>query len=425
MIMLPKFRRLISRRLVARLREAPSRLQILAGPRQVGKTTLVRQVLSDRPALSFHIVAVDAPEAHSEVASISAAVDLIEGPGRGEHWLKSHWAQAQQRALAWQQSRPSDLPFVLVIDEIHLLPQWSGIIKGLWDWMLARGIPMHVVLLGSAPLLIQKGLVESLAGRYELIRMGHWSFEEMSDAFDFSLDQYVYFGGYPGSASLIAHESRWRGYVRDSLIEPNIQKDILAMTRVDKPALLRQMFELGCEYSGQILALDKVRGRLGGHTETLAHHLTLLAQAGLLGGLSKFSGQSVRQRASPPKFQVHNNAFMAVSDTYDFDSAKADRGYWGRLVESTVGAHLVNTADPVDTRIHYWRDRSLEVDFVIEHRGRLAAVEVKSTSRIRGHDGLREFQRIHPSAKLHIVGTDRLPLGEFLLRPAAHWVDGS
>lgn len=420
------FTRRTGRLLEARLAEQPRQLQILAGPRQIGKTTLVRQILSGRPGASFHMVAADAPPeaAHALLAN------PVEGFDEGrldEKWLRQHWRLAQERADAWQQLRRAaqDLPFVLVVDEVHLIPEWSSAVKGLWDWTLARGTPMHVVLLGSAPLLIQKGLTESLAGRYELIRMTHWSFEEMSEAFGFNLDQYLYFGGYPGSAALIDVESRWRGYVRDSLIEPNIQKDILALARVDKPALLRQLFELGCAYSGQILALDKVRGRLGGHTETLAHHLTLLGQAGLMGGLSKYSGQTVRQRSSPPKFQVHNNALMTLSETYSFEAARQDRSHWGRLVESAIGAHLINTADPVDTRIHYWRERSLEVDFVIEHRGRLAAIEVKSTSRVRSHAGLDEFRRIHPDAVTLTVGTDRLPLGEFLSRPAACWTERS
>ena len=422
--MKPPFIRQIGRLLEERLADQPRQLQILVGPRQVGKTTLARQVLSGRPGTSFHLVAVDAPP-EAEHNWLAAPAVGIDGGRPDEKWLGHHWRLAQERADRWRKSQPANqaLPFVLVVDEIQLIPDSSAAIKGLWDGTLARGTPMHVLLLDSAPLLIQKGLTESLAGRYELIRMTHWSFEEMNEAFGFSLDQYLYFGGYPGSAPLIEAESRWRSYVRNALIEPNIQKDILALARVDKPALLRQLFELGCAYSAQILSLDKVRGQLGGHTETLAHHLTLLSQAGLIGGLHKYAGQVVRQRSSPPKFQVHNNALMTLSETYDFESARQDRSHWGRLVESAIGAHLINTADPVDTRIHYWRERSLEVDFVIEHRGQLAAIEVKSTSRVRSQAGLDEFRRLHPGALTLNVGTDRLPLGEFLSRPAAWWLE--
>ena len=268
---------------------------------------------------------------------------------------------------------------------------------------------------------MQQGLNESLTGRDELIRIAHWSFAEMNDAFGFTLDQYVHFGGYPGAAGLIENEERWRGYVRDALIEPSIERDVLAMSRVDKPAMLRRLFELGCDYSGQIVSLDNVSRTLGqGHTLTLAHHLTLLGQAGLLNGLQKYAAQTIRQRKAPPKFQVHNNALMTAGATYGFDESRADRSHWGRLVESAVGAHLISTAD-ADTRIHYWREADMEVDFVIESRGRLAAVEVKSMSGSARHRGLDEFCRRHPDARRWLVGSEELPLGEFLRQVASFW----
>ena len=308
-----------------------------------------------------------------------------------------------------------------MVDEIQKVPQWSSHVKGLWDADRAQGAPMHVVLLGSAPLLMQQGLAEGLTGRYELIRMSHWSFAEMNEAFDFTLDQYIHFGGYPGSAPLVADETRWREYLRNAIIEPSIEKDVLEMTRVDKPALLRQLFELGCDYSGQIVSLDKVSGRMGkGHTVTLADNLTRLSQAGLLSGLHKYSAQTVRQRASKPKFQVHNNALMTALSTYRFDDARADRSHWGRKTESIVGAHLLNTAD-ADTRLHYWNESDKEVDFVVEHRGRLAAIEVKSGTVKSAHAGLDEFCRRYPDAKRWLVGGEELPLGEFLRQEAPHW----
>lgn len=415
----PLYRRPLFDALVARLAEPPRRLQVLAGPRQVGKTTLIGQLLAERPAGSYLEVAADNPSHSADGGLISGASDAPTGT-----WLEQTWSKAEHKLAAWEadEHRAQGRPFLFVLDEIQYVPQWSSVVKGLWDAAQARGLRMHVVLLGSAPLLMQKGLTESLAGRYELLQMKHWSFEEMNDAFEFTLDQFIYFGGYPGSAPYATDEARWRAYVLHSLVEPNIQKDVLAMSRVDTPALLRQLFELGCAYSGQILSLDKVSGRLGkGHTGTLANHLTLLSQAGLLGGLQKYAAQTVRQRASPPKFQVHNNALMTVGSTYRFAEAQADRGHWGRLVESAVGAHLINTAD-ADTRIHYWRERDLEIDFVIEHRGRLAAIEVKSGVVAAHHAGAAEFCRRHPGAKQWIVGSDELPVGEFLRYDAAHWV---
>ena len=311
-------------------------------------------------------------------------------------------------------------PYVLAIDEIQRVPDWSALIKGLWDRTTALGVPMHVLLLGSAPLLMQKGLTESLLGRFEMLRLGHWSFDEMNEAFGVTLDQYLYFGGFPGSARYVDDESRWREYVRESLIAPNIEKDVFEVFRVDKPALLRDLFSLGCAYSGQILALDKAKGRLGGHTVTLSHQLTLLSHAGLLTGLRKYAGQLVRQRQSPPKFMVHNTALMSAMGNHGFDEARADRSYWGRVVESAVGAHLINTSDN-DTTVHYWRDGDDEVDFVLERRNRLAAIEVKLRPDASGHRGLGEFQRRHPDARKVMVGDEDMPIGEFLRRPATEW----
>lgn len=421
------YQRPVALTLTARLAELPRRLQILAGPRQVGKTTLIQQVMDKRPAASYLFAAADSPRqsgasAYDSTSTHTAATNRSAEPT--VEWVQEQWQLAEQRASAWDASNhpaAETLPFVLVLDEIQLVSQWSSQIKGMWDGARARGVRMHVVLLGSAPLLVQQGLNESLTGRYELLRVGHWSFAEMNDAFSTTLEQYIHFGGYPGSAGLIQDEARWRAYVRDALIEPSIEKDVLAMTRVDSPAMLRRLFELGCDYSAQIVALANVSRTLGqGHTLTLAHHLTLLGQAGLLTGLQKYAGQTIRQRASPPKFQVLNNALMTAGSTYGFEDAIADRSHWGRLAESAVGAHLVNTSE-ADTRLHYWREGDLEVDFVVEHRGKLAAIEVKTNTGVAKHTGLDEFCRRHPETRRWLVGTNELPLGDFLRQDAAYW----
>lgn len=397
--------------LASRLAERPQRIHILAGPRQVGKSTLVLHVMHQRPIGSYRMLDVEA-QAPSQAEA-------------GSHWVKQQWQSAQADAVAWQKSGhplAETLPYVLVFDEIQHIVQWSTAIKGIWDAGRTQGTNIHLVLLGSAPLLVQQGLNESLTGRYELLRIPHWSFSEMNECFGLTLDQFTYFGGYPGAASLIDDEERWRGYVRGSLIEPSIERDVLAMSRVDTPATLRRLFELGCEYSSQILALNRVSQTLGaGHVLTLAHYLSLLKHAGLLTGLPKYASQTIRQRQAPPKFQVLNNALFSAQGTHGFHEALADRSRWGRLVESMIGAHLLNTADQ-DTTIHYWRESSLEVDFVIEHRGRLAAIEVKSQGVTGKLNGLNEFCQRHPNARRWVVGSEALPLGEFLLQPAASWV---
>ena len=415
-------------RLTARLNEAPKRLQILAGPRQVGKTTLVRQFLAARPPLSGMYVAADLPERPTPTSDFSRAgtSSAVMAREPDEAWLLDRWQAAENAAATWRASgHPlvAQMPFVFVLDEIQKVPRWSDQVKGLWDRQMAEPQPMQVLLLGSAPLLMQRGLSESLAGRYEVVPITHWSFEEMNDAFGFTLDQYIFFGAYPGSASYIHDESRWRDYVTRSLIEPNIEKDILMMTRVDKPALLKQLFEVGCAYSGQIVSLDKTLGQLSdaGNVTTLARYLELLGAAGLLNGLQKYSAHTLRRRQSPPKFQVLNNALMSAKGNHSFGEAQADRSHWGRLVESAVGAHLVNTTE-TDGRVHYWREGGLEVDFVVEHRGRLAAIEVKSGKASAAQPGLAEFSRRHVNCSNWLVGGDALPVGEFLRYPAAHWL---
>lgn len=407
-----------------RLAEAPRFITIVAGPRQIGKTTLVRQAIE---GVTHKFVSVD-PAGDTPNMRFAFALDdtlEVEGAPRDAAWLIRTWKSARTQCLDAQQRQP-DQPFVFVLDEIQKIPRWSDTVKGLWDADRAKGLAMHVVLLGSSPLLIQQGLTESLAGRYELIQATHWSWPEMHHAFDFTLDEFIHFGGYPGAAPFIHDEERWRNYVLGSLVQPSIQKDILQMTRVDKPALLRQLFELGSAHSGQLLALGKVKGQLqdAGNETTLAGYLDLLGHAGLLVGLHKYHVGLARRRASPPKFNVLNAALMSTALPYTFAQAKADRSQWGRLVESAVGAHLCNSALPRET-VSYWRESPHEVDFVIHDAVRLTAIEVKSTSTTGTLGGLESFCQHHPQAKPLLVGAHGVPLTEFLSYPLSHWLDAA
>ena len=405
-----------------RLQEAPLFITIVAGPRQVGKTTLVRQTLEK---CAHYFLAVDQPADPRAPAfgALTSQTSEIDGAPRDAAWLIRSWKDARQQFKAFQQINPGQ-PFAFVLDEIQKVPRWSDTVKGLWDGDRAQGLDMHVILLGSSPLLIQKGLTESLAGRYELMLVTHWSFLEMHQAFDFTLNEYIYFGGYPGAARLIRDEGRWRNYVLASLVQPSIDTDILQMTRVDKPALLKQLCELGASYSGQLLALGKVKGQLqdAGNETTLAGYLNLLGNAGLLTGLHKYHVGAARRRASAPKFNVLNTALMSSATPYTFAQAQADRSYWGRLVESTVGAHLWNTAGSRE-EITYWRESPHEVDFVIADALRLTAIEVKSGPTIGKLGGLSEFVKQHPTGKPLLVGTGGVALTEFLSYPLAHWLD--
>src|ERR1043166_455764 len=304
------FQRPQARVLAARLAEPRRHLQVVAGARQVGKTTLVQQVL-----------------AQAGIPVVYASAD--EPALRDAGWIAAQW----DRARVELRGHPAGA--VLALDEVQKVTGWSETVKRLWDEDTRARLKLRGGRLGSAPLLMQRGLTESLAGRFEVLHLPHWSYAEMREAFGFSLDEYLYFGGYPGAAPLIQDPPRWRRYLLDSLIETTISRDVLLLTRVDKPALLRRLFELGCRYSGQVLSYTKMLGQLqdAGNATTLAHYLDLLGGAGMLTGIQKFAGESVRQRGSSPKLQVFNTALMSAQSSYTFKEAKADREYWGHLVE--------------------------------------------------------------------------------------------
>jgi predicted AAA+ superfamily ATPase len=387
------YRRLQAAELARRLAEPRRHLQVVAGPRQVGKSTLVQQVTDE----------LDVPVRY-------ASAD--EPTLRGADWIAQQWDAARLEGG------------VLVLDEIQKIPGWSETVKRLWDEDTRARRKLKVVLLGSAPLLVAQGLTESLAGRFELLHLPHWSFAEMRTAFGWSLEQFVYFGGYPGAAPLIRDEARWTRYIADSLIETSISRDVLLLTRVDKPALLRRLFELACRYSGQVLSYTKMLGQLqdAGNTTTLAHYLDLLAGAGMVSGLSKFAGDVARSRGSSPKLQVLNTALMTATSGLSFADARADREFWGRLVESAVGAHLANAAAAGECTLHYWRDRDREVDFVAKAGRRITAIEVKSGRAPLAHPGTAAFAEAFKVHRTLLVGGDGVDLGDFLEQPVTHWV---
>lgn len=384
--------------LARRLAEPRRHLQVVTGARQVGKTTLVQQV-TEQLQRPVRFVSADEPT-------------LRDGA-----WLRQQWEAARLETGADGG--------LLVVDEVQKVERWSETVKYLWDEDTRQRRPLQVVLLGSAPLLIERGLTESLAGRFETLHLTHWSLDEMRAAFDFSLEDYLYFGGYPGAAPLVAEPARWRRYVLDSLVETSIARDVLLLTRVDKPALLRRLFELGCRYSGQVLSYTKMLGQLqdAGNTTTLAHYLDLLAAAGMLTGLQKFAGQAVRQRASSPKLQVLNTALVTAVEGLSPEEVRADRSFYGRLVESAVGAHLANAAQRGDCELFYWREKNREVDFVVRDGKRLLAIEVKSGRRRDALPGMAAFVDAFQPDRTLLVGGDGIELERFLSRPVEAWLN--
>lgn len=396
----------------------PDYMIAIFGPRQAGKTTIVQQALA-RTRLPGRYLAVDEPDYPPPSLEYDrGAMDIRKPPRRDTEWLVRQWQAARLEA------ERSGQGFVLVLDEIQKLPDWSSTVKGLWDADRARGCLLRVVLLGSAPLLMQSGLNESLAGRFLPIPVTHWSYEEMSQAFGFSLDEYCFFGGYPGAASLKADPELWRDYILGAIVAPAIERDLLAMTRIDKPALLSRLLEVGSSYSSQIVAYNKIMGHLqdAGNTTTLARYLDLLSRVGLLAGLPKYHKSLHRRRASSPKLNVLNTAIMTTASGYSFNEARNDRSFWGRIVESAVGAHLLNTATS-GIRVYYWRDGNDEVDFVLERGPHVIAIEVKSGAKVPLTRGMDEFRRRYNPHKVLRVGVEGIPLDEFLSEPTGRWFE--
>lgn len=389
----PGYTRPILTTLLARLREERRFIQVLLGPRQVGKTTLARQAV-ERLDFPVHMASADEPGL------------------KGEGWIALQWETGRRLCRDREGRRPA----LLVLDEMQKVHGWSESIKRLWDEDSASGLPLRILLLGSSPLLVGEGLTESLAGRFETLRATHWSFAEMESAFGWGLDQYVYFGGYPGAAPLIDEEERWRRYLLDSLVETTISRDILLTTRVDKPSLLRRLFELACIYSGRELSYTKMVGQLqdAGNTTTLAGYLDLLAGVGMVTGLQKYAGEQVRRRASSPKLQVFNTGLMSALTSRSRVEAGSDRGWWGRLVESSVGAHLLALTAGQRGSLCYWRNRDREVDFVLESGERVTAIEVKSGATTGAVPGIESFIREHPGARPLLIGEGGVALEEFL-----------
>ncbi len=377
--------------LAARLAEPRRMIQVVCGPRQVGKSTMVKQVLQE-----------------TTIPNTAVSADGI--PQENMAWIGEVWETARARMRVGRYAE-----YLLVIDEVHKIDNWSEEVKRQWDADTFNDVNMKVVILGSSRLLLKDGLTESLAGRYEMIRMPHWSFREMHDAFGLDVEHYIFFGGYPGSAPLMKNETRWRRYIKDSIIAPAIERDILTTKTVYKPELMKQLFELGCTYSGEVISLTKLLGQLqdAGNVTTLANYLTTLDESQLLCGLQKYANDNARKYNSVPKLYVYNTSLLSASSGVTFEKVYTAPKEWGRWVESAVGAHILNYAEEQDYKVYYWRDGNKEVDFVIESNRQCIAIEVKNGRRTT-NAGLPEFVKRFSPKHSFVVGSGGVPVEEFL-----------
>lgn len=377
--------------LKSRIEEARNKIQVISGPRQVGKSTLVKQVLKEM-SIDFTFISAD----NVEKNNVS--------------WINEVWETARQRMKLKKERE-----YLLVIDEVHKVNNWSEAVKKEWDDDTFNDVNIKVILLGSSRLLIKDGLTESLAGRYELIHMSHWSFKEMKEAFGMDLEHYIFFGGYPGGVGFINNEVRWRKYIKDSIVAPAIAHDILMTKTIYKPELMKQLFELGCTYSGEEIALTKLLGQLqdAGNITTLANYLSTLNESHLLCGLQKYANDNARKYNSVPKMMVYNTALLSSLYGLNYSQVFTNPKMWGRWVESAVGTHLLNMANELDYRIYYWRERNDEVDFILEYNRQCIAIEVKSGRRTT-NAGISVFKEKFRPLHTFIVGNGGIPLEEFL-----------
>ncbi len=378
--------------LIQRIKEPRRFINVLSGPRQVGKTTLIDQLLEQR---------VNPSHFNSADEAIESANTM---------WIDQQWEKAR---FLLQSTNAEDV--LLVIDEIQKISNWSTAVKKNWEADTRNKLNIKVILLGSAQMLLQNGLTESLAGRFEVIPINHWEFSEMEAAFGLTPKQYAWFGGYPGAASLINEEMRWKDYVNNALIETTLLKDILLLNRIDKPALLRQLFDLSCHYSGQIVSFNKMLGQLqeAGNSSTLNNYLHLLDTTGFVSGIPKYYKDMLHQKNSIPKLQVQNTAFISARSSKSYSTVIADPIEWGRVVESAVGAHLLNKAIDGRYKVHYWRERNDEVDFVLKRGDQLIGLEVKSGLSNKAK-GMQVFQKNFNPYKMLMVGNTGIHWEEFL-----------
>jgi len=347
-------------------------IQVLIGPRQVGKTTGMRQLLARMPGNSHY----------------ANADDLLVSD---RTWLLEQW----QKALLLGDGT------LLVIDEVQKIPNWSEAIKSLWDRQPHR---LRVVVLESSSLQIQSGLTESLAGRFELTRIFHWTFTELKDAFGYDLERYLMYGGYPGTVDFEDDYDRWYAYLKDAIVEAVIGKDILQNRKVANPALFRQAFEILCRYPAQEISYTKLLGQLQdkGNTDLVKYYLELYAGAFLIYSLEKYSAKVWLTRTSSPKI------LMACPALYTMTAgqwALSDSEQRGRVFELAVGALLLQ----LPGELFYWREKNAEVDFVYRYQGRLYAVEVKS-GRKKSAKGLDAFMKYFPEAIPVIMTPDNFPV---------------
>ena len=378
--------------LESRMAESRRTIHVVMGPRQVGKSTMIDQFV--------------------EHTSVPYSLFSADGVGKtNTDWISEKWYEVRTKMMLHGENE-----HILIIDEIQKIAGWSETVKKEWDQDTRDKRNLKVILLGSSRLLIQKGLEESLEGRYETLKMGYWEWEEMREAFGFTMEQFIYFGGFPGLAPYINDEDRWRRMMEDSIISPILNRDILDIEEIRNPSLLRQVFEIGSMYSAQELSLNKMQGVVNsGTVPTISSYLRILDETMLVKPLYKYDNSTIKTRNSVPKMQAYNNAFRNSYCQHTFEEAVMNKVEWGRQVESAVGAYLAGRSVIDGFQLLFWRDeKKNECDYVLKKGESLIAIEVKSghADNIEGYLAFKNrFGRNIVNS--FIVGPEGLPLEDF------------
>lgn len=385
--------------LTKRLQEpTPARIQILTGPRQVGKTTLLLGLQKGWQERALY-AAADGPEASLP------------------DWWTLLWQKA--RTLAIQKGSA-----VLLLDEIQYVTDWSRRLKHEADRLQQDQTPLHVVVSGSSALHLGKGARETMAGRFERLRLFHWPASELNQRLGIPLQDaprlLVTHGSYPGALLQRHDEDRYRQYVLDSIIEPAIGRDMALMESIRKPAMLRQLFAVAIGHPSEIISLQKLQGSLSesGSLVTVAHYLRLLEDSCLVAAVPKFSRHIVRQRAAPPKLVPLNNALLG-SVTVKAPDQELDPIRWGRWVENACMALAWNSGQ----QVCYWRQEPHEVDLICDGSWGKWAIEVKTGNyTARDLSGLMEFLRRYPDfSPLVLCDPGQEEIARRAILPALSW----
>lgn len=398
---LPFYPRLIETRIAEALADTP--VVLLAGPRQAGKTTLVRQMATPR----MRYLTMD-----DDLALLSAKAD----PAGMIRNLDS-----------------------AVIDEIQRAPQLLLAIKKSVD---EDRRPGRFLLTGSANLMALPSVADSLAGRMETLALLPLSQSELHDTAANWLDavfagrllavvtpvvglalvEAVLKGGYP--EVLTRTSARRRAVWARQYLDAIIQRDVRDVASIDKLDQLPRFLRSLAQVSGQMCNYTQLGGQVGLDSKTAARYIGVFEQMYLLKRVEVWAKNKLKRISKTPKLQFMDAGLLATLLDLGDAEVQQDRSRFGNVLETFVYSELLKHATTAkgDYQLLYYRDvDGFEVDVVIENAvGQLIGVEVKAAATVKASD-LRGLKKLASMAgdqfKMGVLlydGTETMPLGDGL-----------